>query len=140
LAPDGNAPIFEAMKVLALASFTLMLAATPALAQVTPWSPYGGAGTAGADLQRYRIEQQRQQAEASEALARQQALQTRLTLMELQARRMPAPTADNPTPAVRSPEQERAAREAATARRQTTTQGVGQIDRWLDRRPHQGVR
>jgi hypothetical protein len=123
--------MFTGMKTLALAALVLV-AATPALAQVRSWTPYGATGL---DQQSYRIEQQRQQAEASEALARQQALQTRLTLMELRARRVPAPTTDSPGPAPRSLEQERTAREAATARRQTTAQGVGQIDSWLDRRP-----
>jgi len=124
--------MFPVMKALALASLMAVLSVTPVLAQARSWAPYG---TPGIETQRYAIEQQRQQAEASEALARQQALQTRLTLMELQARRIPSPTPDNPTPALRSVEQERAARQAATARRQSTTQGVGQIDSWLDRRP-----
>ena len=128
--------MFKAMKTLLLASTVLALSVSSAGAQVRPWAPIGTPGVSGLETQRYAIERQRQQAEAAEALARQQQLQTRLTLMELQARRTPSPTPDNPVPALRSPEQERAAREAATARRQATTQGVGQIDSWLDRQPH----
>ncbi len=133
--------MFKAMKtpvlITVLASAVLALSVSSAGAQVRSWTPLGGpAGASGLETQRYAIERQRQQAEAAEALAQQQRLQTRLTLMELQARRTPSPTPDNPTPALRSPEQERAAREAATARRQATTQGVGQIDNWLDHQPH----
>jgi hypothetical protein len=132
--------MFRAMKtpvlITALASAVLVLPASSAGAQVRPWTPLGTPGAPSAlETQRYAIERQRQQAEAAETLARQQQLQTRLTLMELQARRTPSPTQADPTPALRSPEQERAAREAATARRQVTTQGVGQIDNWLDHRP-----
>jgi hypothetical protein len=129
--------MFGIMKTFALllsaAALTVASTMASAAAQVRPWAPYG---TTGLDDQRYQIERQRQQAEASEALARQQALQTRLTIMELQARRLPPPTPDSSAPALRSVEQERAAREAATARRQTTTRGVSQIDSWLDRTPH----
>jgi hypothetical protein len=119
----------------ALVSGILALSVSSAGAQVRPWTPLGTSGVSGLETQRYAIEQQRQQAEASETLARQQQLQTRLTLMELQARRIHAPTPDNPMPALISLEQERTAREAAAARRQATVQGVGQIDTWLDRRP-----
>ncbi len=132
--------MFKAMKapvlMTVLASAVLALSVSSAGAQVRPWTPLGSAGASGLETQRYAIERQRQQAEAAEALARQQQLQTRVTLMELQARRTPSPTPADPTPALRSPEQERAAREAATARRQATAQGVGQIDSWLDRQPH----
>jgi len=120
----------------ALVSGVLALSVSSAGAQVRPWTPLGTSGASGLETQRYAIERQRQQAESAELLARQQQLQTRLTLMELQARRIPAPTPDAPASALRSPEQERAAREAATARRQATAQGVSQIDSWLDRQPH----
>lgn len=123
------------MKTFALTTVMLVLSVSSAGAQVRPWTPIGTPGASGLETQRYAIERQRQQAEAAEALARQQQLQTRLTLMELQARRTPSPTPGNPAPALRSPEQERAAREAATARRRATAQGVGQIDSWLDRQP-----
>lgn len=129
--------MFRAMKTILLASAVLALSVSSVGAQDQPWMPLGTpAGASGLETQRYAIERQRQQAEAAEALARQQQLQTRLTLMELQARRIPTPTPDNPTPALRRPEQERAAREAATARRQAITNGVSQIDGWLDRQPH----
>ncbi|QTC91517.1 hypothetical protein [Brevundimonas goettingensis] len=127
--------MFEAMKTWLLIPVVLAVSVSSAGAQVRSWTPLGSAGASSLETQRYAIELQRQQAEAAEALARQQQLQTRLTLMELQSRRIPAPTPDVPIPALRSPEQERAAREAATARRQATAQGVGQIDNWLDRPP-----
>ncbi|HEX8471016.1 MAG TPA: hypothetical protein VF633_07890 [Brevundimonas sp.] len=110
-------------------------AVLPAAAQVTPYPRYGAPGAGAGDFQRYEMERLRQQSQESEALARQQSLQTRLTLMELQARRQPAPPPESPSPVLRSVERERAAREAATAQRQSTVQGVSQIDSWLDRQP-----
>ena len=110
-------------------------AAAPVPAQVAPYWRYGVSGAAAGDVQRYEMERLRQQGQESEALARQQSLQTRLTLMELQARRQPAPPPESPSPVLRSVERERAAREAATTRRQSTVQGVSQIDAWLDRQP-----
>ena len=112
-------------------------AVATASAQVTPFPRYGtpGSGVRAVDAQRYEMERVRQQAQESEAMARQQSLDTRLTLMELQAARRPAPPPESVSPVLRSLEQERSAREAATVRRQSTTQGVGQIDSWLDRQP-----
>lgn len=126
------------MKRSVLAHLVVVLAlgaATPGLAQVTTYPRYGVPGTGAGDVQRYEMERLRQQAQEGETLARQQLLQTRLTLMELQSRRQTAPAPDSPSPVLRSLERERAAREAATVRRQSTTQGVGQIDSWLDRQP-----
>ena len=115
-----------------------LAAAAPTLAQVSTYPRYGVPGVAAAgDIQRYEMERVRQQAQESETLARQQSLQTRQTLMEMQARRQAAPAVvpDSSSPVLRSLERERAAREAATVRRQSTTEGVGQIDSWLDRQP-----
>ena len=115
-----------------------LAAAAPTLAQVSTYPRYGVPGVAAAgDIQRYEMERVRQQAQESETLARQQSLQTRQTLMEMQARRQAAPAVvpESPSPVLRSLERERAAREAATVRRQSTTEGVGQIDSWLDRQP-----
>ena len=126
------------MKRSVLAHLVVVLAlgaSTPGLAQVTTYPRYGVPGTRAGDVQRYEMERLRQQAQEGETLARQQLLQTRLTLMELQSRRQTAPAPESSSPVLRSLERERAAREAATVRRQSTTQGVGQIDSWLDRQP-----
>ena len=126
------------MKRIVIAPMVLVLAAgaaAPASAQVNVWPRYGAPGADAGEAQRYEMERVRRQAEDSETLARQQALQTRLTLMELQSRRQASPTPDSRAPVLRSVERERAAREAATVRRQSVAQGVSQIDSWLDRQP-----
>lgn len=134
-------PTFNPMKRFVISSAVVGLtfaAAAPTVAQVSTYPRYGVPGVGGAgDIQRYEMERLRQQAQESETLARQQSLQTRLTLMEMQARRQAAPATvpDSASPVLRSLERERAAREAATVRRQSTTEGVGQIDSWLDRQP-----
>lgn len=115
---------------------TLMVgAAASSAAQVAPYPRYGMPGANAGGSQRYEMERLRQQAQETETLARQQSLETRLTLMELQSRRQPASPAESPSPVLRSLERERASREAATVRRQSTVQGVSQIDSWLDRQP-----
>ena len=81
------------------------------------------------------IDRLRLRADQREAAARQHALESRLTRMEIEARRQPEPYIPAAPPALRSPAEERAAREAATARRRATAEGVGQIDAWLDQRP-----
>ena len=73
--------------------------------------------------------------EAQEALARQQRLETRLTVLELQAARQPSPAPTTPYAPVRSSDRERAARDAATQRRAQTEAAVAQIDAWLYRDP-----
>ena len=129
------------MKRFVIAASVVVLAlgaAAPGLAQVPIYPRYGVPGVGGpGDVQRYEMERLRQQSQESETLARQQSLQTRQTLMEMQARRQAAPALvpDSSSPVLRSLERERAAREAATVRRQSTTEGVGQIDSWLDRQP-----
>lgn len=126
------------MKLYVIAPLVLTLmvgAAASAAAQVAPYPRYGMPGANAGDSQRYEMERLRQQAQESETLARQQSLQTRLTLMELQSRRQPASQAESPSPVLRSLERERASREAATVRRQSMVQGVSQIDSWLDRQP-----
>lgn len=113
--------------------FLILLAiglATPAVAQVRPGEPWPGA-TVG-EQHRHEMQRLRANAEAQEALARQQRLETRLTVLELQAARQPSPAPATPYAPVRSPNQERAAREAAQ-RRQQTESAVTQIDAWLYR-------
>ncbi len=116
-----------------LIALILCLAAAPAGAQVRPWGP-GVYGTTG-DIHRYEMDRLRARSDANEAMARRQALEARLTILELQARRQPALIEPRPPAELRSPEQEREQRQVATARREATAAGVGQIDAWLDRRP-----
>jgi len=134
-------PYTLGIAALALTGLSLTALALPAAAQVAPY-PYGApnygpnAVTTG-DVHRYEMDRLRAGAQANDALARSQSLNTRLTLQELQARRASTPVEPYRPLPLRSPEQERAAREAATARRETTARGVGQIDAWLDRVPRQ---
>lgn len=104
--------------------------ATPALAQTRPGEPFPQMSVG--DRHRYEMERLRAINDGQAALARQQALQTRLTVLELQAARQ-SPPLPAPSLYVRSPEQERAARQAATTRREATQDAVSQIDDWLDR-------
>lgn len=118
----------------ALLALILTTAAGAASAQAyAPGQPY--IGDPMADRLRDRMENQRLQSEQRAAYARQHQLNARLTEMEIQAQRQPAPyvpLVDVPA----SPDAQRRAREAATARREATAAGVGQIDSWLDRRPN----
>jgi len=116
--------------------------AAPAFAQVpppyvppyTPYTPYpGGAPAAIADQHRYENDRLRLQAQANADLARQQQVETQLRLRAIEAARAPIPNPAVPARPLYSPEQERALREGAAARRDQTAQGVGQIDDWLDR-------
>lgn len=86
-----------------------------------------------ADQHRYEIDRLRAQADQREAFARQLQLESRLTRLEIEAARQPAIVPEPSPRALRSPAEERALREAAARRRQSTTAGVGQIDAWLDR-------
>ena len=116
-----------------LIALTLCLAADPAVAQVRP---YGfGANAPTGDIHRYEMDRLRARSGANEALAWRQALEARLTMLELRTRRQATPIDPVNPSRLRTPEQERRLREAATTRRQTTAAGVGQIDAWLDRRP-----
>ena len=116
-----------------LIALILCLAAAPAVAQVRPYDagPYGATG----DIHRYEMDRLRARSDEGESLARSQALEARLTMLELQARRQATPVDPASPPILRTPEQEGRLREAATARREVTAAGVGQIDTWLDRRP-----
>ena len=89
-----------------------------------------------ADQHRYEMDRLRLQNDQREATARQLQLESRQTLNDLNARRTMDPYVPYSPPALRSPEQERAARVSATERRETTTSRVGEIDAWLDRRPN----
>lgn len=123
--------MIRALALTALAAFS-----SPALAQIPP------PGASALDIHRYQLDQHRaamaaqsSQSRLRELEARQIQLDARLTRFEVEARRPSALPDPAPSPIIRSPEQERAYREAATARRETRQEAVGQIDAWLDRRP-----
>ena len=115
----------------------LVLLAAPAAAQVQS-RPLPGASALDlnryqADQHRYEMERLRSRADQRESFARQLQLETRLNRLEIEAARQPEPIQPPAYRALRTPEEERAAREAATRRREATAAGVGQIDDWLDR-------
>lgn len=116
-------------------AFAFAAMAGPVVAQTAP--PYRSPGADlhryQADQHRYEIDRLRARADQREAFVRQLELETRLNRLEIEAARQPEPVQSLPYRALRSPEEERALREAATERRQATTSGVGQIDEWLDR-------
>lgn len=118
-----------------LLALALLLVAGPASAQT--WQPRPGAPAVDlhrhqADQHRAEMDRLRARADQREDLARQLQLETRLNRLEIQAARQPEPRQPMALPALRSPEQARAAREAATRRREATAAGIGQIDAWLD--------
>jgi len=120
----------------------LLMAAAPLAANAQTWPGWPGPpppgydpGSAIADQHRIEMDRLRGQAAEREAFARQQRLQTRLTIQQLEAARQPTPPLPPPTAYVRSPEEERRAREAQTARREEMVRGATEIDAWLDRRP-----
>lgn len=119
-------PHVPTMRV-ALALITLAVAA-PVTAQT--WM---GPGVSQGDLQRYRIEQQRLRSAEQAAFARQQALNSRLTQLEVEAARQPEPYIPYVAPLPRTGTTPSVA--GATQRREAVSEGVGQIDDWLDRRP-----
>lgn len=117
----------------ALLALSLTLAVGAASTQVyAPGLPYVGDPMAG--RLRDRMEVQRLQSEQQAAFARNQQSNARLTEMEVRGQRQPEPYV--PLVAVPpSPDAQRRAREAATARREATAAGVAQIDDWLNRNP-----
>ncbi|HYC75237.1 hypothetical protein [Brevundimonas sp.] len=123
--------------VRALLALAAVAIGSPALAQTPPAYVAPGASVDPhrhqADQHRYEIDRLRAQADQRAAFARQLELEARLRRMEVEAARQPPLTEDPTGRALRSPEEERALREAATERRRATTAGVTQIDRWLDR-------
>lgn len=116
------------MRSLVLIAFGLVLAA-PATAQVAGFRNANPVG----DQHRFETERLRLQSDQRAIEARQQALNTRLTQLELQSRRQSRPITSDPAATALTLEQARAARQAATARRETIVQGVTAIDDWLDR-------
>jgi hypothetical protein len=119
----------------------LVLAMAPA-AQAQTWP--GPSARPGATVDRHRWEAERHryemdrlrlQADQRQAFARQVETEALLGRMEVEARRQPGPYVNVEPRALRSPEEERAAREAASERRRRSAGQVGEIDSWLDRAP-----
>ena len=119
---------------IALISLTLALSALPASATAQSWTPPDrhDPAVSTADQHRWEIERLRALSDANEALARRQRLETRLTLLELEAARAPAVVPPDGRP-LASPEIERANREDAQRRGRTMREGILEIDAWLDR-------
>lgn len=115
--------------------FPLVVAAAavalPAAAQVWPGYP----PASQADIHRYRLEQQRLRSAEQAAFARQQRLNTRLTQLEVEALRQPAPSVPlvEPFPSLGGTATPSVA--GSTARREAVSSRVRQIDAWLDRGP-----
>lgn len=106
----------------------VLAAAGPAVAQT-----WNAPGVSQGELQRYRIEQQRLRSAEQAAFARQQALNSRLTRLEVEAARQPEPYVPYVQPLRQTSGTPSVA--GATARREAVSRGVGQIDAWLDRGP-----
>ncbi len=118
----------------ALLIIAACLVAVPAGAQVVPFPVHPGHGpNAIGERHRYEMDRLRNQSDQRADFAHQQQLNSRLTVLELQAARRPDPIQPEAYRPLRTPEQERAFRESATTRRQTAVEGVTQIDDWLDR-------
>jgi hypothetical protein len=115
------------------------LFATSAQAQVPPLQPHGAGAfdrhRYQADQHRYEMDRLRLQADQRDAVSAQIAVETQLNRMRLQATRRAEPVQPQPYRALRSPEEERALRLSAEERRAATSEGVGEIDAWLDRTP-----
>ena len=123
--------------VRALIALTLF-AVPPAQAQAQTWQPRPGAPAIDphryqAEQHRFEMERLRGQAEQRETFARQLEMESRLNRQRIEAARPPEPAQPPGPRALRSPEEERALRLSASARRAATSPDVGQIDAWLDR-------
>ena len=111
-----------------------------ALAQTLPPAWQTRPGALAVDAQRYRAVQNRLEMERLRLGADQRRLEAQVGQLQTQVNRdrivgarQPDPVQPQPLPTLRSPEQERAARQAAERRRRTHNAAVGQIDDWLDR-------
>ena len=123
--------------VRALVALTLFTA-PPAMAQAQTWPPRPGAPAVDphryqAEQHRFEMERLRAQAEQRETFARQLEMEARLNRRRIEAARPPEPVQPPAPRALRSPEEERALRLSASARRAATSSDTGQIDAWLDR-------
>ena len=123
------------MTRLLLLTAVLAACALPATAQVAPrplpgqaWSNAADQARYQADRHRYEMERLRLEADQRDTFARQQALESRLRGMQIQADRQPTPPQPWQPRANGTPEQ-------ARAHRDTVVSGTTQIDDWLDRGP-----
>lgn len=111
--------------------------ATPAAAQAyrdpLPWTARATDPGYIADRQQIEMDRLRARADANRYEADRNRIESRLSIQDLRAARQPAPAAEPTVRILRSPEEERARRETATARRETVQGQAGQIDAWLDR-------
>ena len=82
------------------------------------------------------MERLRALADQRETLARQQRLQTQLTLQRLEAARAPAPPPPPQTAYARPFDLAPVASAVGPTRLDATQSGLAEIDAWLDRRPH----
>ncbi len=137
----GHVRVMKAL-LYPLLGLGLAVVAIPAeaLAQTPPPAWQTRPGALAVDAQRYRADQNRLEMQRLRLGADQRRLEAQLGQLEAQASRdrivgarQPEPVQPRPLPALRSPEQERAARQAAEERRRTDSATVGQIDAWLDR-------
>jgi hypothetical protein len=129
------------MKRLLTLSVLFGLAGTGAAhTQIPPPAWQVRPGVPAVDPQRYRADQNRLEMDRLRLQADQRRLEAQLGQMETQiardrivSARQPEPVQPAPLATLRSPEQERAARQAAEQRRRANDETVGQIDAWLDR-------
>lgn len=125
--------------VSALAAVVLLAVAAPVAAQVPhgwqarPGAPAFDPHRYQADRHRFEMDRLRARADEREAFARQQRIETRLNRLEIEARRQPTPIQPAPPRALRSPDEERASRLSARDRARALSNGVGEIDAWLER-------
>jgi len=136
----ARAHLVPMTRALLIAALAAPLLASPAAAQSvrplppgpSPWDQH----QYQADQHRYEMDRLRLQSDGREATVRQLELETRLNRQQLDSRRTADPYVPSSPPALRSPDEERAARLSATQRRETTSDRVGEIDAWLERRPN----
>jgi hypothetical protein len=129
------------MSKASMAVIIALAAGSPVAAQTLPGVQQPGLSTFDrhrieADRHRQEMDRLRMQSDQRQAFVRQLETDTRLNRLDAESRRQPDPYTPPATPRLRSPEEERAAREAATERRRRTSEEVGQIDAWLDRLPN----
>ncbi|MFC5372414.1 hypothetical protein ACFPIF_07625 [Brevundimonas faecalis] len=126
-----------------LTATALLPAVLSAPAQAQAWRNPSRPGSAArdpisaiADQHRFEMERLRALADQREALARQQRLQTQLTLQRLEAARVPAPSPPPQTAYARPFDVAPVASAVGPTRLDATQNGLAEIDAWLDRRPH----
>lgn len=121
------------LALVAGATATLALAQTlPPAWQLRPGAPAINAQQYQSDQNRLEMQRLRQEADQRRLEAQLGQLEARASRDRIIGARQPELVQPTPLPALRSPEQERAARQAAEQRRRTDISGAAQIDAWLD--------